>query len=484
MDIKTLIKPYCPWHDPNARPGWEQSIPSFRRPVFEELIKDLRSVPQMLSITGPRRVGKSTLLQQMVQHLLNLDQVPPERLIYYSLDDPARLRTSAGGEDVIDQLMTQLAELGQTGPAYLFLDEIQRFERWELYLKKYYDLKYPVHIVISGSASSPIFKKSRESLLGRVKDYHVLPFSFREFLLFQLHDKPDERPLLGEVSQILRAGDMIKGMLSGDLGYCSLATVSVPHGSDLLWEKAQAALESYLVDGGFPEVWQLPTQDKKIEYLYDNQIKKVIYEDLVLAAEFRKPEQLKAFYISLLEQPGREVNQKSLAREVGVSAQQVDKYLPLLEMTDLLAHASKFRSSPVRVRRGNMRFYLVDLALRNAVLRIGKDMLANEDMLGLYAENLVFNTLKKWRGMLQIDYYRDTAEREVDFVVHTAPSTYLPIEVKYRQTLAARDLRGLEYFAGRYRCHAPLVVTKNREDFGQRDQCFLLPLILFLLMMD
>lgn len=60
-------------------------------------------------------------------------------------------------------------------PIYVFLDEIQRFGRWE-FLKKYFDLHYPVRFAISGSTSSPICKKSRESLLGRIKDYHIIAF--------------------------------------------------------------------------------------------------------------------------------------------------------------------------------------------------------------------------------------------------------------------------------------------------------------------
>jgi len=486
MDIKTLISPYCPWKDPSRRSEWEKTIPTFRRPVFDQLFEDLGTIPQIISITGPRRVGKSTLLQQIIQRLLDREQVPPERLVYYSLDDPGRLRMPSAGEDVLDQLIGRLAELGRTGPAYLFLDEIHRFERWEQYLKKYYDLKYPVRIMISGSASSPIFKKSRESLLGRVKEYRILPFSFREYLLYRLWQRAaqNDASLIEEGHTIFRHGNDLRGVFAGEFEYRGREGVFIPSISETLWKEAQSALEAYLIDGGFPEVWSLPTQEKKIDYLYDNQIKKVIYEDLVLAAEFRKPEQLKAFYISLLERPGREVNLKKLSQETGVGVQQIDKYLPLLEMTDLLAHASKFRPSAVRVRRGNVKFYLIDLALRNAVLRIGRELLTDNDMLGLYAENLVFNTLRNWKGVLQIDYYRDSAGREVDFVVHIGSSRYMPIEVKYRDAVSEKDLRGLDYFAQKYECQVPVVIVKGRVAWSEYKGQILLPLVVFLLMMD
>ncbi len=377
--------------------------------------------------------------------------------------------------------MLRLNKLGQSGPAYLFLDEIQTLDRWEQYLKKYFDLKYPVRVVISGSAASPIFKKSRESLLGRVKDYHVLPFSFREFMLFRNRNKP---ALVSEIHKISNLGKAARGLFAKSPAHLGTSKVTIPELSNKLWSEAEKAFDQYVVDGGFPEVWQFHTAEKKIEYLFDNQVKKVIYEDLVLATEFRKPEQLKAFYISLLERPGQEVNLTKLSNHIGVGVQQIEKYLPLLEMTDLISHAGKFRKSAIRIRRGSQKFYLVDLALRNAVLRIGDELLSDDDILGLYAENLVFNALKKWDGILQIDYYRDSAQREVDFIVHTRPDHYLPVEVKYRNRWSSRDLRGLRYFNEHYHCGKPLLVTKTRESFGDMGDIFGIPLLQFLLMFD
>ena len=486
MDIHSIVKPYSPWIEKGSLAPWRKTIPKFHRPLFSSLVDDLDSINQIISITGPRRVGKSTLLQQLVQYLLTQKKVDRKRIVYYSLDDPARflVDASAGAERgavVLEEMMLQLNEMGQSGPAYLFLDEIQTLERWEQYLKKYFDLKYPVRIVISGSASSPIFKKSRESFLGRVEDYHVLPFSFREFMLFRNQKKP---ALVSEINEIGEAGAAARGMWAKAPAHLDTMEVSIPELSEKLWMEAEKSFAQYIVEGGFPEVWQLPTAEKKIEYLFDNQVKKVIYEDLVLATEFRKPEQLKSFYISLLERPGQEVNLTKLSNEIGVGVQQIEKYLPLLEMTDLISHASKFRKNTIQIRRGSQKFYLVDLALRNAVLRIGDELLTDSDMMGLYAENLVFNALRKWDGILQIDYYRDSAQREVDFIVHTRPGRYLPVEVKYRNKWDFGDLHGMRYFHERHASLHPLLITKRRSDFGHTDNAFEIPLLHFLLLFD
>ncbi len=477
--LRALLEPYSPWiTDASAtRANWRETVPSFRRPVFSNLLAELHQTRQIISVTGPRRVGKSTLLQQLVVHLLEKQKIDASKVWYYSMDDPARFRKGAmSGDEIIEEMAVSLAA-ANPDKNYLFLDEIQRADRWELSLKKCYDLKYPVRFIVSGSASSPIFKKSRESLLGRITDYHVLPFSFREFLLHQL----GSHPLVDEVKKIRKAGLRMMGVLSRSPQHLRLSGAKIPEMSEELKERAEREFAKYLVDGGFPEVWKLPTADKKIDYLFDNQVKKVIYEDLVLATEFRKPDELKAFYVSLLERPGAEVNLEKMAREVGINVQQIKKYLPLLEMTDLVRDAEKFRKSAIRLRHGNRKFYLVDIALRNAVLRIGKEVLRDDAILGLYAENLVFNALKKWKGILQIDYYRD-GSKEVDFVVHIRPNTYLPIEVAYRKRIIEKDLAGVRAFCDKYTCMVPLVITKNEQKYD--GELFRMPLLLFLLLVD
>lgn len=478
LKYNELLIPYNPWWSSNE--GAFSKLPAFHRPLFHTLLADLDRIPQIVSITGPRRIGKSTLLHQLIQALLQKG-IPPQQLLYYSFDDPALMRRGIKGGELLEDLMKSAASTGSHRTSYFFLDEVQRLDRWELYIKKYFDLKFPVRLAISGSASSPIFKRSRESLLGRVKDYHLLPFSFREFLLYQVRNEPT---FVSEVAQLYEQGTAAQGLLTGDPSI-GVTQVKVGLPSAGLQTRIQQELDRYLLEGGFPEVWDLPDWVAKQDYLFDNQVKKVIYEDLVLAAEFRKPELLKRFYVSLLEAPGREMSVQAMAGETGTSAQQIEKYLPLLEMTDLVYHIEKFRKSALRVRKGKMKFYLVDLALRNAVLRLTETLLQDDAILGLYAENLVFLALKKWRGTIQMDYYREKSG-EVDFIVHVGPRTYLPVEVKYRERIDPSDLGPVQRFARRYakQTKRPIIVSKRWDQFGVRDNAFFIPLPLFLLLFD
>lgn len=473
---RRILAPYNPWWE--GRGLGDLRVPAFRRPVFERVREDLDRIRQIISLTGPRRVGKTTIVRQLISDLL-LAGVAAGRITYYSLDDPALSREGVEGGALIERIMQRAAREKAGGLHYVFLDEIQRLDRWELHLKKYYDLDYPVRLVISGSASSPIFKKSRESLLGRVKDYHILPFSFREFVLCRFGDRP------GVADQTEACRTFGEGF--HDLLARAPSGPPVPLPLPLPEPGVRAALDEamdrYFLEGGFPEVWELPSWVEKQDYLFDNQVKKVIYEDLVLAAEFRKPELLKRFYISLLERPGREVSIQAVAQEAGIGAQQIEKYLPLLEMTDLVYRLERFRRSPLRVRRGRMKFYLVDLALRNAVLRLTETLLQDPAALGLYAENLVFLALRGWRGAIQLDYYRERDE-EVDFVVHVGEGRYLPIEVKYRESIRPADLSPIHAFMRRQGGAAhPIVVGKKWSDFGG-PEVTRLPLPMFLLLFD
>ncbi len=475
MKYKDILAPYNAWWDEGEKAFIH--LPTFHRPVFNEIYSGIKNLRQAMSITGPRRVGKSTLLKQAIHSLIQ-DGVAPSDIIYYSMDDPALLRPEINHETFFDSMMTDARKTAGK-IIYFFIDEIQRFEGWELFIKKYYDLDYNVRFIISGSASSPIFKKSRESLLGRIKDFHILPFSFREYLLFRKHG---DQAATEEIRGLYECGQQMVGMHTSHPLHADLRSVNVQHPSVELRPEIELHFKHYLIEGGFPEVWSLPDWETKQSYLYDNQVKKVILEDLVLAVEIRKPENLKKFYISLLEKPGQEINFKALSKEIGVNEATIQKYFPLLEMTDLLRHVEKFSKSLHRVRKGNVKCYLVDLALRNAIMRVNSETLIDPDIMGFYAENLVFNALKKWQGTMGISYFREK-NSEIDFIVHMGSKKFLPVEVKYRNKILPKDLNAIANFVKRNKFFG-MVVTKQWEDVGWHGNFFYLPLPHFLLLFD
>ncbi len=466
--LEEILTPYNPWWS-NIQFGTK----NFKRPIFFKIYKGLFTVKQIISITGPRRVGKTTLLKQIIKDLIVLDHIVPGQIIYFSFDDPLMVEKHIK-EKFFDDLVKWVDAKFKDKMVYFFLDEIQRFERWELYLKKYYDLGFPCRFIISGSASSPIFKKSRESLLGRIKDYHLLPFSFKEFVYFHKSDDPEVLDFVNAASDFgynLQRGSLI-GWKDTKSNSNSLKI------SDRIVEELNNLLNKYFIEGGFPEAWEIQDMVAKQEYLFDNQIQKVIYEDLVIATEFRKPENIKRFYLSLIEQPGQEINLEKTSEKIGASRIMLEKYLPLLEMTDLIKSLPKFSKRPFKFRRGNVKCYLVDLALRNAILKLGEKVLEDKNMLGFYAENLVFNSLRNFKGVIELSFYKEQ-NREIDFIVTLGGKHYLPIEVKYRENID--EISSIKHFLEKYDQKFGIVVTKKWEYNKEDNMLSFIPLSIFLL---
>lgn len=466
IELETILEPYNPWWKTTR---FETKI--FKRPIFHKIYSDLFSIKQIISITGPRRVGKTTLLKQVIKELIDMRHIDPAQIVYFSFDDPLIVETRTR-EKFFDNLV-RWADVKLNGETvYFLLDEIQRFDRWELYLKKYYDLNFPFRFIISGSASSPIFKKSRESLLGRIKDYHLLPFSFREFVYF---NKSDDKELLDFVNE---AADFGQKLQRGTLIDWQKIGPSPLRISPRIFSELNNQLNKYFIEGGFPEAWEFQDIVKKQEYLFDNQIQKVIFEDLVIATEFRKPENIKRFYLSLLEQPGQEINLEKASEKMGVSRIMLEKYLPLLEMTDLVKSLPKFSKRPLKFRRGSVKCYLVDLALRNAILKLGDKLLEDKSMLGFYAENLVFNGLRNFEGIIELSFYKE-GNKDIDFIVSLGGKRYLPVEVKYRD--AIDDIGSIKHFIERYDQKFGVVVTKNFQENREDNKLLFIPLSVFLL---
>lgn len=481
-----VIAPYSPWLAHHE--GAFAQLPSFRRDVFDAIYTDVTTLAQMVSVTGPRRVGKTTLLQQCIQKII-ADAPDPvaqaQRIVYFSMQDPLLDFPGFNQDKFFNDLMAAALRASREGITYLFLDEIQRFPRWELYLKKYYDLKTPVRIVVSGSASTPIFKKSRESLLGRIKDFHVLPFSFREWWtihsvgkLARAINPSFDAVAVGIAESFRELGHEIRTLEK--ISTSEMLTVLTTFSSSSSFDNTDVL--DFFYEGGFPEVWALPTQLAKQEYLYQNQVERVIFEDLLIAAEFRKPEMLRRFYLGLLKDPGRETNLTQLSKSIELSRNTIENYFPLLEATDLVWRLHKHTSTKATPKAGNFKTYLVDMAVRNAVMKLSQaQMLADPTLMGAYAENVVANHLRRWPGLVELGYWRvhtGKAHDEIDFIVDLG-HTRIAIEVKYRNEVQHKDVLKAARLAHDHGCEACVVVSKEAmpdDDVDKLRQSAALPL--------
>lgn len=173
----------------NQNPWWVKTNFEFaeadwlKRDYFNQILEGLKR-RQMLGITGLRRVDKTTLLRQLISHLLR-NSTHPKNVFYFSFDEALIARNPQILEQVINAYIEQILiakvfDLNQT--VYIFFDEIQYIPLWQTVLKRYYVASRNIKFIISGSASLFISQDAVESLAGRIIEMLLPPLSFREFL--------------------------------------------------------------------------------------------------------------------------------------------------------------------------------------------------------------------------------------------------------------------------------------------------------------
>ena len=151
--------------------------------------------------------------------------------------------------------------------------------RWELYVKRYVDLRYPIRFIISGSASNTIFRKSLESLLGRLVEISLPPFTFRECVRYH---SPQTEPLLSTLAQqVFDIGDA-----------SSLARFNRLVASETVPEKIRqwdAYADEYAQAGGFPQLWTVHNVVERSAFVDQQFVQRVTLEDLRLVKDIRRP---------------------------------------------------------------------------------------------------------------------------------------------------------------------------------------------------
>jgi predicted AAA+ superfamily ATPase len=122
---------------------------------------------QMIGLTGPRGIGKTTLLLQHIKTSL-----PIAETLYVMADD---IYFSA------NSLIDLAHEFSRRGGKYLFIDEIHKYERWSRELKLIYDYHPKLKVVFTGSSVLDILK-GESDLSRRAMMYQMQGLSFREYL--------------------------------------------------------------------------------------------------------------------------------------------------------------------------------------------------------------------------------------------------------------------------------------------------------------
>ena len=139
------------------------------------------SVRRSTILMGPRRVGKTVMLRQLIEQAIN-EGFNGQNVLFVSIDTP--LYSSMPLSRLVD-LFEEETEHDAQARRIIVFDEIQYLKDWEVHLKVLTDQSPNTRFIASGSAAAALRLKSQESGAGRFTDFFLPPLTFAEFLTFR-----------------------------------------------------------------------------------------------------------------------------------------------------------------------------------------------------------------------------------------------------------------------------------------------------------
>lgn len=440
-EILTVLHGYNPWW--STRP---YAVPDFRRLAYGacRACLDNVSLRRAILLSGPRRVGKTTLLLQLAKGLIG-EGVNPKSLFYLSLDHPLLKLFSL--RDTLALYHAHIHPEGQ--PAVLLLDEVQYTVDWEVEIKILVD-HHPVYrIVATGSASVVHKEKLAESGVGRWITLPVPTLSFYEFI----HIRGEIVP---ELPAELRPKDLFATPQTEQTQIAAQLRPLLP------------LFNRYLLTGGFPETARQDDIGLCQRLLREDVVERVLKRDMTALFGVRNVNDLERLFIYLCLHTGGILAHNTVARDLETSAATVGNHLELLRAANLIYCLPPVGMGGKKVLRARNKYYLVDAALRNAVLLRGEEVLTNPDDMGMIVETTVLRHLYAYhyRDTPQIAYWRDAvSQKEVDIIVKS-PAYHFAFEIKYRERADVDAKSGLALYSAAEGLKQAYLVTKQDTDFG------------------
>ena len=157
----------------------------FNKRNFNLIDRDLviKESNKIQTIIGARRVGKTSLLFNKIQNL-EKSGIPRKQIIYFNFESP--ILSDISYKEISELIDVQWSLFPETikKKLYIFIDEPQVINKWELAIRDIYD-RYNCQIFLTGSSSKLLSKEIATSLRGRSITNLLLPLSFKEFLAFK-----------------------------------------------------------------------------------------------------------------------------------------------------------------------------------------------------------------------------------------------------------------------------------------------------------
>ena len=350
-----------------------------------ENLRKLIAPQKAVIIYGPRRCGKTTLLEHFAK------DVKEEYLF-------------VNGEDinVSDYLSSQSIEKLKSfigSRKLLIIDEAQKIKNIGLNIKLVLDHIPKIKVIASGSSSFDLAQQIGEPLTGR-------KFTLKMFPLSQLELKNTEN--LAETA---------------------------------------AHLEERLIYGSYPEVILLKDISAKTTYLREI-VSSYLYKDILELDGLRYSNKIIKLLQLLSFQIGKEVSYGELGRQLGLSKNTVDRYLELLEKSFVVFKLMGFSRNLRKEVSKNPRYYFYDIGVRNSLINNFNSLSIRDDIGILWENYLIIERLKKQEYLNKQAnnyFWRTYDQKEIDLIEEYGGKLY-GYEIKWPDKKAKKPKEWLKTY--------------------------------------
>lgn len=345
--------------------------------LAKDTILNLNDTFKVVLVTGPRQVGKTTILKQLM----------PDDMTYITLDDEVlRKKAKENPRGFLEEF-----------PGKLFIDEVQYAPELLPYIKMNVDSSaIRGQYWLTGSQQFNLMKNASESLAGRVGILNLNSFSYAEIVEnknFSLFDPIN-----------LKKSDYID---------------------------VNKLYESIFL-GGMPDL--IAQKNINRDLFFESYINTYIERDIKQLSQVGSELTFRQFMVAIASRNGEQLNYSNIANEIGVSSNTVKSWLSILITSGIVYLLEPFMSNKLKRITHMPKIVFMDTGLC-AYLAGWEDArsLQLSSVAGHYLETYIVSELIKTYNSLgkklNISYYRDKEKNEIDLIIEKNNTLY-PYEIK------------------------------------------------------
>lgn len=347
----------------------------FKRFIEKDIDKYITSEDQkILFIWGPRRSGKTTILENIAGRL---------NLNVFNFDSESDREKFKPRDEVLSKLIQD--------KKIILIDEVQNYPESTVSLKILHD-KYKIKIIATGSSELRQKSKDFDSLAGRYNEIYCLPLSITEIF-------GNQKPVSFKEIEF----------------------------------KKHLAI-NLQVFGAYPEIYAKNnlTEKEKIDLLQII-IDSYILKDVINIYQLKNLKLAKDILTKIALQIGSEVSTREIATSLGASHSTVSDYIEIFIKNYILIPLPSFKTNVRRAVSENRKLYFYDLGIRNMLIKDFRDLGLRQDRGGVF-ENFIIIELEKMRRLndskLNFYFYREYGGKEIDLIIEDYKKNYTTVEIK------------------------------------------------------